>query len=106
MKLNILALFDSDPAKIGKRKKNLIIYDKKLIPKIIKQKNIEIAIITVPATSAKEIANQLILAGIKAILNFAPVKLTGPKYIKIKNIDLSTELIILTHFLSAVNFSK
>ena len=52
------------------------------------------------ASDLKDIADELVNSGIKAILNFAPYKILVDKYIKLKNIDLATELEGLSYFLS------
>jgi len=100
--LDILAAFDSDPAKIGKTIRGVKVYSVQSITPIVTDLNIDIAIIAVPTQFAQEIADQLIKAGIRAILNFAPVKLIIPKHVKLRNVDLSTELINLTYFLSVI----
>jgi redox-sensing transcriptional repressor len=100
MRLNIVAVFDTDPKKIGKTIKGIKIYHPKDIPLVIKRLKIDIAIIAVPALAATEITNKLIKSGVRAILNFAPVKLSAPLKVKLRNVDLSSELINLTYFLA------
>lgn len=102
MRLNIVAIFDSNIEKIGKTIQNVRVYSPEDINSVVKRLNIDIAIIAVPLTSAQKIADNLIKAGIRAILNFAPVKLSAPKNVKLRNVDLSTELINLTYFLSSL----
>ncbi len=99
--LNILAIFDNDAKKIGKSFRGVKISGPKTIASVVKKLNIDIAIIAVPQTVAQEITNKLVKAGIRAILNFAPVKLNVPKKVKLRNVDLSTELIHLVYFLSS-----
>lgn len=94
------AVFDNDPKKIGKSWGKAKIFHPKQIPRVTKQKKIEIAIIAVPADAAQSVIDKFIRAGIKAILNFAPAKLSLPKDVKSRNVDLSMELVNLTHFLS------
>jgi len=103
--LNVTAVFERDPAKIGRKINNIRVFSVEQIRKVIRDKDIEIGIITVPADAAQGIADKLISAGIKAILNFAPVKLTTPKEkVKLREVDLSIELINLAQFLT--NISK
>lgn len=99
--LNIVAIFDDDVKKVGKSIQDVKIYSPKAITSVVKKLNIDMAIITVPQTAAQEITDKLVGAGITAILNFAPVKLSVPGAIKLRNVDLSTELIHLVYFLSA-----
>ncbi len=99
----IKAIFDNDPAKTGKRWGCCEIEDARRIPTIIKQRKIEIGIIAVPAQAAQEVADRLTDSGVKAILNFAPIKLTVPEGVKLRNVDLSIELENLAYFLSRGN---
>ena len=102
MHLNIVAIFDNNPEKIAKTIQEVKVYSPESIDSVVERLNIDIAIIAVPLTSAQKIADSLIKAGIRAILNFAPVKLNVPKNVKLRNVDLSTELINLTYFLSSL----
>jgi len=63
------------------------------------ENNVKIGILTVPASAAQEAANQIINAGVKAILNFAPTVLSVPEDVEVRDIDLSTRLEILTFHL-------
>lgn len=99
-RLKISAIFESDAKKIGKLFNGVKVYSAKNIKSTVKKYNINIAIIAVPAYFAQETANSLVKAGVRAILNFAPVKLSVPQEVKLRNVDLATELINLTHFLS------
>ncbi|MCK4423697.1 MAG: redox-sensing transcriptional repressor Rex [Candidatus Omnitrophica bacterium] len=97
---NIIAAFDNDPLKTGKTLKNIKIKDISQLKSIVKKKNIQIAIAAVPAPAAQKIVNSIVEAGIKAILNFAPVVLTVPEGVKLQNADLSLEFGILSYFLT------
>ena len=96
----ISAIFDNSPAKIGKTWQGVEILDIKQMPKVVRERKIKIAIIAVPYFSAQQVAGILIRSGVKAILNFAPYKLVVPDGLKLKNIDLSTELQSLSCFLT------
>ena len=63
---------------------------------VVKQNRTQIGIVAVPADVAQEIANQLIKAGVQAILNFAPVVLNVPPEIELRNVDLVVNLEVLT----------
>ncbi|MFA6349911.1 MAG: redox-sensing transcriptional repressor Rex, partial [Candidatus Omnitrophota bacterium] len=91
------------PKKIGRTIKGVRIYSVESIPEIVKKLKIDIGVITAPSFSAQSIADKLSRSGIKAILNFAPVKLSVPERIKLRNVDLSTEFNYLTYFISAQN---
>lgn len=96
--LNIVAAFDADARKIGKRVKDITIQSIGELPKAIQKKKVSIGIIAVPAKDAQEVADKLIKAGIKGILNFAPEALTVPESVKVKDVDLSRELETLSYF--------
>ncbi len=102
MHLNIVAAFDNDAKKIGREFQGIRVYNPKSIPSVVKRLELDIAILAVPSFAAQETANKLINAGIRTILNFAPVKLNVPKNVKLRDVDLATELINLTYFLSSL----
>lgn len=96
----IEGIFDNSPIKIGKKLRQIIIQDVKGIENFIKKKNIKIAVLTVPAISAQEVADRMVKGGIKAILNFAPIRIILSPEVKIHNVDLSIEFEGLTYYLS------
>lgn len=100
MRLNIVAVFDNDSRKIGKVVGGIKIYHPKDISLMVKRLKIDIAIIAVPSSAANDIFNKLIKSGIRAILNFTPVKLSAPSRVKLRDVNLSSELINLTYFLA------
>src|SRR5215213_2865049 len=75
----IKMLFDNDPQKVGKKVGSFEILDMTDMAEYIKQNKIKIAMLTVPATAAQEVSEQLVKAGVKAILNYAPISLSVPK---------------------------
>ena len=101
MRLDIVAIFDNAPEKIGKTVKGVKIFSPESIKRVVKQLNIDIAIIAVPPREAQAVTDKLIAAGVRAILNFAPIKLNAPARVKLRNVDLSMQLINLTYFLSS-----
>ena len=98
---DIILGFDADKSKIGQIIHGIEIKDITEVKSAIKEKDVKLGIIAVPAHSAQVVATLLVDAGIKAILNFAPANLNTPKNIILKNIDLSIELeglsFLLTH---------
>ena len=66
----------------------------------VSRRKIRIAIVAVPAAAAQEVVDELVGAGVKAILNFAPVRLEGPPGIKIRNVDLAVDLGVLSFFVT------
>ena len=87
----IVAGFDIDPVKI-KKTYNIPVYPMDQLPSFIKNNEIKIAIMAVPAISAQEICNKLVNSGIKGIMNFAPVILQAPDDVIVNNINLCDEL--------------
>ncbi|WP_339324342.1 redox-sensing transcriptional repressor Rex [Paenibacillus sp. FSL W8-0194] len=97
--IKIVAVFDENPKKIGKKINTLTVQPMEEITDTIKNRNIRIGIITVPAVEAQNVADQLIGAGIEAILNFAPTILKAPANIRIHAADFTTDLLSLAYYL-------
>ena len=95
----ISCAFDPDPKKIGKAIQNAKIYPPHRIEEIVSKEKIKIGIIAVPGDFAQDVAERMVSAGVRALLNFAPVRLNLPSGITVKNVDLSTELISLPFYL-------
>ncbi len=88
----IIKLFDNDQRKIGSNHKGIIISAIKDMEKELQEAQIEIAVIAVPATVAQYIVDDVVKAGIKAILNFAPINLKVPPDVYLRNENMSMEL--------------
>jgi redox-sensing transcriptional repressor len=97
----IAALFDSEPEKIGRRSRGGVpIHDVRLFRKTVRRERIRIAVIAVPASSAQGVLNEVVAAGIKAVLNFSPGTLKVPPDVKVKSVDLTVSLESLSFFLA------
>ena len=94
---DIVAVVDQDPAKIGTRWGELVIADVAKLEKLVRQGNVEIAILVTPADPAQELVDRLVAAGVTAILNFAPVQLHVPQGMDVKNVNLAVELETLSY---------
>lgn len=95
----VAMVFDNDPAKIGTRFGTFTVQDSnKLIP-MIQKANILVAMLAVPTQVAQSVADQLIKAGIKAILNYAPTPLNIPTGIYVEYIDPLIQLQHMTYYL-------
>ena len=92
-------VFDNDPEKIGQIVAGFEINDANAMAEKIKQNKIKIAMLTVPATAAQDIAEQLVKAGVKAILNYAPISLAVPPGVRVQYIDPATHLQRMTYYL-------
>ena len=98
----IVAVFDNDLRKIGKKWQDVILRDISEIREQVKEQEIQIGIIAVPAEAAQEVADILVLSGIRAILNFAPTRIVIPEGMELRTADLSRELECLSYFLTNV----
>lgn len=95
---NIAAIFDNSPAKIGKKIAGLSIQDVTLLS-TIKDQNIHLAILAIPADAAQACADILIQSGVKGMLNLSPCWLKVPRRVKVVSIDLAMELGTLPYYL-------
>jgi redox-sensing transcriptional repressor len=103
----VVALFDNDTSKIGERTRSGIeVFDVKRIAKVVRDQQIDVAVIAVPARAAQRVLNQVMAAGVKAILNFAPAPLKARLGVKIKTVDLTTSLESLSYFLAQPSSAK
>jgi redox-sensing transcriptional repressor len=96
----IAAIFDDDPAKIGRDDGGAPVLSSADLAREVKARGIQIAIVAVPAEAAQAVTDQLADAGIKAILNFAPSRLRAPRDTRLKHVDLSIELETLSFYLA------
>jgi redox-sensing transcriptional repressor len=96
---HIHMVFDNDPQKIGQRVGDYEIFDTATLIEKVKQNKIKIAMLTAPASSAQDITDLLVKAGIKAILNYAPISLNVPGGVRVQYIDPVTHLQRMTYYL-------
>ncbi len=94
------ALFDHNPEKIGQRVGDLTIRPMEDMPEAIAREGIKMAIMAVPAYGAQEAANALVAAGVRAILNYAPIIVQVPPSVKIRHIDPVVALQSMTYYLT------
>ncbi len=88
----IKILFDNDQRKIGKNHKGIIIKDVKDLVKELKESKIEMVIIAVPADQAQKVVDQVVKAGIRTILNFAPANIKAPDQVFLRTVNMAMEL--------------
>lgn len=98
---NLVAVFDNNAAKIGQSLFDLTIHDVGQIDEVNAELQARIAILAVPASSAQHVSELLVEAGIRAILNFAPVLLRVPKHVFVRNVSFLQELAVLSYHLAA-----
>jgi redox-sensing transcriptional repressor len=88
----IVALFDSDPAKRGQCIDDLEVRGPEELPGVIAATGAELGLLTVPAEAAQAVADALVAAGIRGVLNFAPVVLRLPPHVSLVSVDLTVQL--------------
>ena len=96
---HVSMVFDNDAKKVGQKVGEFEVFDSANMIEKIKQRKIRVAMITVPATSAQTVADQLVRAGVKAILNYAPISLNAPGDVHVQYIDPVTHLQRMTYYL-------
>ncbi len=88
----VVAVFDNDPSKVGRKLGPFTIQPLSAIPATIERETVKLAILAVPADSAQEVADQLISAGVRGLLNFAPVSLSVPRDVSLNAVDVAVQL--------------
>ncbi len=88
----IVALFDADPAKVGQRVEGLPVHGPEEMAEVIAATGAELGVLAVPAESAQAVADALIAAGVRGLLNFAPAVLRAPPGVSVVSVDLTVQL--------------
>ncbi len=102
-----VAVFDQDPTKIGKEvAPGLFVSPLENLPEFMHQKNVDLAVLAVPTQEAQAVADTAVAAGIKGILNFAPVRLKVSGDVAVQNVDFTVLLDTLTYAVSAGEDSR
>jgi redox-sensing transcriptional repressor len=97
---DIVAIFDSDPAKIGKQWNGLTIQDIATLEAEFARRPLGMAVLVTPADAAQPVTDRLVALGVKAVLNFAPVQLVVPDDVVVKTVNLALELETLSYALA------
>lgn len=103
---DVVALFDSDPGRVGQTLGGLEVRNVASLPEAVASGTFEIAVIATPIKAAQEVADALVLAGVKGILNFAPRKLFVPEHVALRNVDMTMEFESLSFALTQVRGSR
>jgi redox-sensing transcriptional repressor len=88
----VTAVYDCDPKKIGTRWDSLTVRDMAQIERDIAKEHPDIAVLTTPAEEAQHVVDRLVGAGVRALLNFAPIQLQVPPEVTLKNVNMAMEL--------------
>ena len=97
---DIVAIFDVDPAKIGREWNGLIVRNSTTLETELSDQKVDMAVLVTPADAAQPLADRLVALGVKAILNFAPVQLAVPHDVVVKTVNLALELETLSYELT------
>ncbi|HWE02218.1 MAG TPA: redox-sensing transcriptional repressor Rex [Tepidisphaeraceae bacterium] len=89
---SLVAVFDNDPAKLGRRIGLFQIQPLSELAATVQKHSVRMAVLAVPADHAQQVADELVNVGIRGLLNFAPVSLSVPKHMAIKSVDLAVQL--------------
>ena len=94
--LAVAALLDSAPTLVGQQVGGLVVRHVDELPAVLSGSDISIGVIATPAGAAQQVCDQLVAAGVTSVLNFAPVLLTVPDHVDLREVDLSVELLVLS----------
>lgn len=97
---NVVGVYDTDPARIGTKLEGLTVRPESELERDIQRLKPQIAVLCVPADAAQALADRVTKAGIRAVLNFAPIPLVVPVGVKLRGVNMATELEILAFGLS------
>src|SRR5260370_9824244 len=92
----VAAIYDKDPKKVGSRWNGLVVRDVRHLEADLEREPTDIAIVVTPAEAAQDVVDRLVAAGVKAILNFAPVRLAVPSDVVVKSVNMALELATLS----------
>jgi redox-sensing transcriptional repressor len=95
----IVAVFDKDPSKIGKRIGQFTVQDWANIPSELRSRTVQVAMLAVPAAEAQTVTDRLIKAGVRAILCYAPTSVTAPSSVHVQYIDPVVHMQRMTYYL-------
>ena len=89
---DVVAVFDNDPKKVGRQWGDVAIQKVEALEEVVRDRGVELAILAVPAPAAQELATRAVEAGVKGILNFAPIRLRVPRDVPVEDVSLVMEL--------------
>ncbi|HEX9235921.1 MAG TPA: redox-sensing transcriptional repressor Rex [Actinomycetota bacterium] len=94
----VAAIVDVASGKVGERVGPLAVEHLDDLEEIVRREDVAIGVICTPATAAQEVADRMVAAGIRSILNFAPAVISVPAHVSVRKVDLSIELQILAYY--------
>jgi redox-sensing transcriptional repressor len=96
--INIAAVFDSDPDKVGRKIGSMEIGDARRLPETVREKNIIVGVVAVPAASAQEVADRLVDSGVKIIFNYSEALLDVPHDVTVHTSNPAVDLLHALYF--------
>ena len=97
----VVAIFDNDPQKVGSKCAGLTVMHTDELARVNAEVGADVGVVTVPRAAAPEAVDKLVAAGVSAILNFAPTKIGVRPGIAVRNVDLASEMEVLSYYLRA-----
>ncbi len=97
----VVAVFDNDPAKVGTKMREHVVHHIDEVAKMNAHLQAPVGVVTVPRVAAQSVVDKLVAAGVHAILNFAPTAILVRPGIAVRNVDLTSEMEILSYYLRA-----
>lgn len=94
----VAALVDADPKVVGQTIGGIEVRSFDDVVDVVAEHGINIAVIATPAPSAQEVADAVVAAGVRSILNFAPTVITVPEHVSLRKVDLAVEMQILSFY--------
>ncbi|MBI3647990.1 MAG: redox-sensing transcriptional repressor Rex [Actinobacteria bacterium] len=94
----VAALVDVDDAKVGERVAGMVVHHLDDLPELVREHGIAIGVLATPQAAAQEVADRMVRAGIRSILNFASAVISVPPGVSVRKVDLATELQILAFY--------
>jgi redox-sensing transcriptional repressor len=95
----VVAIFDSDVSKIGSKLAGRPVYHINELAGINAELQAQVGVVAVPRVAAQEVVDKLVAAGVQAILNFAPTAILVRPGIAVRNVDLTSEMEVLSYYL-------
>lgn len=96
----VTSVIDADPAKVNARLGDVRIRSARELEDVVRDDRTDLVIVAVPAAAAQEVADRVVAAGVKAVLNYAPVQLRVPGDVALRNVSMLVELESLSHALA------
>lgn len=89
---HVVAVYDADPAKVGRQVDGFVVRPVDALDADVRRDRVDIAVIAVPAAAAQEVCDLVVQAGVRGVMNFAPVQLHAPEHVALKTVNMAMEL--------------